>query len=98
MNQFIGTGPYKQDGAGNIWPPGKNSDNYPENFVENLREYVEQDHIEEPFLGSWDVGSFETDEIYVDEDHSTGKKYLEIAGQVDGAVSVVLKIPVVNNS
>jgi len=88
------TGPYKEDGAGTLWVPNNEEDTQKSNKVrKSLEEAIKSENYEKPWLGSYNTGAFELEEMYVD---AHNEPELTINGIIED-VFIGLNIPIKNN-
>lgn len=91
--------PYSINGKGTLWPAVKGDRNWDPELVESLIEFTGYDTEEKevvrdtPWLGGYNQGDFQTEEVYVHE--SNGTKYLNVDGSI-GEVFVGIDIPIKN--
>lgn len=96
--------PYKQNGTGTLWVPNKHDDinndkeekaEKADKLVESLKESAYNEaEIEEPWLGGYNNGDFQLEELYVDSHQDPSE--LVVNGNIDD-VFIGINIPIKNN-
>jgi len=75
------TGPYKENGKGSLWAPSEKDENpkvEPEQLIESLKESVKKENADDQWLGGYDNGDFQLEEMFVSDNS------IEVSGSIGG--------------
>lgn len=92
------TGPYKENGSGTLWTPneadGDEEKRKALQLIEDLKSSMKEKNQSEQWVGGYDKGDFELEEMYIDRMSTTPS--LQLSGNISD-VFIDLNIPIKNN-